>query len=181
MLQFYSYRLQERLKFNPLLHSGKLSQQFIIDAFLKVEGQRLQWNRQNQKQLRVDQYLGLMDYVQNKAEGQNMRAGRVVILPSSFIGSKRSLQQNYQDAMVLVAKFGKPDLFITFTCNPKWEEIKSELKPYETAMDRPDLVADVFHLKLKEFILDMTRPDQGVLGNVRAFIYVIEFQKRGKT
>ena len=26
--------------------------------------------------------------------------------------------QQYQDAMALVRKYGKPDLFVTFTCNP---------------------------------------------------------------
>jgi len=30
------------------------------------------------------------------------------------------MQQRFQDAMVMVMKIGKPDLFITFTCNPKW-------------------------------------------------------------
>jgi hypothetical protein len=29
----------------------------------------------------------------------------------------------YQDAMARVRKFGKPNLFVTFTYNPKWKEI----------------------------------------------------------
>jgi Helitron helicase-like domain at N-terminus len=29
--------------------------------------------------------------------------------------------------MTLVGKFGKPDLFITFTANPKWPEIQNYL------------------------------------------------------
>ncbi|CAF4088148.1 unnamed protein product [Rotaria magnacalcarata] len=45
-----------------------------------------------------------------------------------------------KDNMVMVRKFGRPDLFITFTCNPKWEEIKSELKAFQNPSDRPDLV-----------------------------------------
>lgn len=150
-----------------------------MDAFLKVEGQRLEWNKRNQKQLRVELYLGLMDYVNNQAEQRDLKAGRIVILPSSFPGGKRAMQQNYQDAMVLVAKFGKPDLFITFTCNPNWKEIKDNLGPTESTLDRPDLVATVFHLKLKEFMADMTNEQGGVLGQVLAYISVIEFQKRG--
>jgi hypothetical protein len=31
--------------------------------------------------------------------------------------------QLYQDAMAKVHKFGKPDLFVMFTYNPKWKEI----------------------------------------------------------
>lgn len=155
MIEFYSYILQERGTFNQLLHAGRLTQQYIVDAFLKVNGQRKQWNKSNQKRLRVDLYLGLMDYVQNQASKQHLKARRMVILPSTFIGSKRAMQQNYLDSMVLVAKYGKPDLFITFTCNPKWKEIQDELFSHETAMDRPDIVATVFQLKLKELMTDM--------------------------
>ncbi len=180
MLEFYAYRLQERTEFNPLLHAGKLTQQFIVDAFLKVEGQRLQWNRLNQQKLRVDLYMGLMDFVNSQAEKQDLKAGRIIILPSSFNGGKRYMQQNYQDAMVMVAKFGKPDLFITFTCNPKWKEITENLKYNETALDRPDLVATVFNLKLKQLMNDLTCDKGGVLGKVIAFMSVIEFQKRGR-
>lgn len=161
-------------------HLGKLTQQFMIDSFLKVEAQRLQYNEQNQSKLRVDLYLGLMDYVNNQAELRDLKPGRVVILPSSFPGGKRAMSQNYQDAMAIVAKFGKPDLFITFTCNPAWKEIKAALSNNETTIDRPDIVATVFNLKLKEFLNDMTCKEGGVLGRVKAYIAVIEFQKRGR-
>ncbi len=50
----------------------------------------------------------------------------------------------HQDSMAIVHLYGKPDLFITMTCNPKWEEIVSTLKPDEVANDRPDLVTRVF-------------------------------------
>jgi hypothetical protein len=35
--------------------------------------------------------------------------------------------QNYQDGMAICRVFGAPDLFITFTCNPKWDEITEAL------------------------------------------------------
>ncbi|XP_065671642.1 uncharacterized protein LOC136089520 [Hydra vulgaris] len=31
--------------------------------------------------------------------------------------------------MAIIKKYGKPDLFITFTCNPKWREITENLYP----------------------------------------------------
>uniref|UniRef100_UPI00358EF83A uncharacterized protein n=1 Tax=Myxine glutinosa TaxID=7769 RepID=UPI00358EF83A len=102
---------------------------------------------------------------------------RIVILPSSFAWSPRAMQQNYQDAMAIVRKFGKPDLFITFTCNPKWTEIQENIGQHQRAEGRPDLVARVFHLKLKQLIDDITK--KHVLGKVRAFLYVVEYQKRG--
>eukprot|EP00662_Eupelagonemidae_sp_cell21_P028983 gene28983-37926_t len=51
------------------------------------------------------------------------------------------MMQNYYDAMAMVARLGKPDFFITFTANPDWPEIRDNLRPGETAADRPDLVA----------------------------------------
>ena len=37
------------------------------------------------------------------------------------------MMQNYQDAMAILRMKGKPDLFITMTCNPNWREIKDNL------------------------------------------------------
>jgi len=68
-----------------------------------------------------------MDQLNNRADQSNLKPGRVVILPSMFQGSPRSLLQNYQDAMAIIAKLGRPDLFVTFTCNPKWHEISENL------------------------------------------------------
>lgn len=56
------------------------------------------------------------------------------------------MMQLYQNSMAIVRQFGRPSLFITFTANPKWEEIEKELYLGQKAMDRPDLIARVFHL-----------------------------------
>ena len=87
------------------------------------------------------------------------------------------MQQRYQDAMAIVSAKGKPDYFLTMTCNPKWKEISSNLLNGQKASDRPDLVGRVFHQKLKELQVDLAERD--ILGKVIAKIYVIEFQKRG--
>ncbi len=84
--------------------------------------------------------------------------------------------QLYQDAMARVRKFGKTDLFVTFTYNPKWKEITYALLPGQTAKDYPELITCVFNLKLDTLLKDSK---DGVLGNVIAKIWVIEFQKRG--
>ena len=87
------------------------------------------------------------------------------------------MQQLYQDSMAIVREYGKPDLFVTVTCNPNWPEIVDELLPNQQANDRPDLVARVFKLKLKSITHDLFF--KGILGRVIAHVYVIEFQKRG--
>ena len=51
------------------------------------------------------------------------------------------MQQNYQDAMAIVRSFGFPDYFVTMTANPAWPEITANQRKWETAADRPDLVA----------------------------------------
>ena len=68
-------------------------------------------------------------------------------------------------------------MFLTFTCNPKWQEITENLHDGEMPINRPDLLARVFKLKLKELLEDITV--HHVLGKVVAKIHVIEFQKRG--
>jgi hypothetical protein len=84
--------------------------------------------------------------------------------------------QLYQDAMARVRKFGKSNLFVMFTCNPKWKEITDALLSGQTAKDRPKLVSRVFNLKLDALLKDIK---DGFLGNVIAKIWVIKFQKRG--
>jgi hypothetical protein len=60
------------------------------------------------------------------------------------------MRRRYMDAMALVRKFGKPDIFLTMTCNPNWDEIKDELYPGQAPQDHPDLVTRVFRVKLEE-------------------------------
>ena len=64
------------------------------------------------------------------------------------------MMQQYLDAMGIVRKFGKPDLFITMTCNPNWREIRDHLLPGQQPSDRPDLTARVFDMK-KKHLLDL--------------------------
>jgi hypothetical protein len=63
---------------------------------------------------------------------------------------------------------GAPDLFITLTCNPKWQEIVDALvaEPGQKPADRPDIVTRVFHMKYMEFLRDLKK---GILfGSIKA-------------
>ena len=177
MLQFYSYRLSIRTQFSPLFYGEKLFQQYIVDSYVRTEASRLDFVKKNQTNLRAELYQGLMDHIQDEAQVQNLQPGRIVILPSSFQGSPRAMQQNFQDAMAIIGKYGKPDIFLTFTCNPKHQDIQNNLPEGHKVEHRPDLVARVFKLHLKELLDDITK--KNVLGSVIAHVYVIEFQKRG--
>ena len=177
MSQFYNYRLSVRHDFSSIFYGESLFQQYCVDAYTKVEGERIDFCRNNQNKLRVETYRGLIDNLTNAADANGRQLGTLVVLPSSFQGSPRAMQQHYQDAMAIVTKFGKPDLFLTFTCNPKWKEINDNLFDGQKAHMRPDLISRVFHMKLQELMDDINK--NGILGKVVAFINVIEFQKRG--
>lgn len=105
MLQFYSYRLPVRSDFSPIHQAGKLFQQYLVDAYVKTEQNRLAFHRQNQTVLRVEMYKALIDHLANEAAAQGLKPGRMIILPSTFPGSPRAMQQNYQDAMSIVRKY----------------------------------------------------------------------------
>lgn len=115
--------------------------------------------------------------MQNLAVNSNSSVGNLYILPTTFVGGPRFMNKLYQDSMAMVRHFGRPDLFITFTCNPKWPEITRELLPWQTATDRPDLISRVFQLKVEEFLRDMV--EREIFGTVIAYVYTIEEQKRG--
>ncbi|GBM88112.1 hypothetical protein AVEN_87489-1 [Araneus ventricosus] len=95
---------------------------------------------------------------------------------SELNGSPHNMQQNYQDAMAMVRKFGKPDLFLTFTCNPSWFEVLNCMEGVQRPEDRPDIIIRVFNMKLKELLEGICK--HGIFGTVLTYIYVIEFQKR---
>ena len=69
------------------------------------------------------------------------------------------MAERYHDAMAIYRWHGNPDLFITITTNPKWEEISDHLKMYgnDDPNDRPDLKARVFKMKLDELISDFNK------------------------
>ncbi len=85
--------------------------------------------------------------------------------------------QNYQDAMAICRWACCPDLFVTFTCNPQWPEIKRVLLLGQQPQDRLDLVTRVLKIKLKQLLNDIHK--KHILGHMIVGIYVIEFQNCG--
>ncbi|KAG2210181.1 hypothetical protein INT45_004502 [Circinella minor] len=181
-MDWYKYRLMIRSNNdniegqNDLHRFGKLFQQYITDMYAKVESERLNYIRSNQDKLRSDLYKSVADAV-NLGDNDMANVGKRVILPLSFIGGPCHMQQLYQDAMSIVRRFGKPDIFVTVTTNPRWHEIQDCLLPGQTAAERPDICVRVFKMKLKELMHDLTK--NMVLGKVVGHVHTVEFQKRG--
>ncbi|KAF7844086.1 uncharacterized protein G2W53_000991 [Senna tora] len=88
---YYSYMLQIRDgRDNLFLRGCRLLQQYAVDIFSENENSEVS--------------LGHL--------------GRRIILPSSIVGPPRDMSERFQDAILVVGVSGKPDLFLTMTCNP---------------------------------------------------------------
>lgn len=165
--EWFAYRIQQRPKeLSIMLYGRRLFQQFLVDGYSMIESQRLQWVRGHQTEIRADMYKGLSDALLRGDRDPSM-VGKRIVLPSSFTGGSRYMQQNYQDAMAICRWAGYPDLFITFTCNPKWPELTSYLATLNLrAEDRPDLVSRMFKIKLDHLIREIKKGN--IFGKTRA-------------
>jgi hypothetical protein len=170
IMDWLSFHIQMRKhEAQTLLCSRRLFQQFLVDGFTMMEAERLSFIRNNQSTLRVSKYAKI-----NSAVDFVPKTGKRVVLPSTFVGSKRYMDQLYFDGIAISAAVGFPDLFITFTCNPNWPEItqlmaKQNLKPH----DRADIITRVFKIKLNELLRDLTK--KHALGKAAACKYIIMY------
>lgn len=156
----------------PLL--GRLVNEYLLDGFSRIEEERLGWIRYNQKKFNIASRNQILD---ETIAAELPQIGKVY-LPASFPGSIRYQRVLTADGLAIVARMGKPTFFITMTCNPHWSEILEELKPGQTASDRPDVTVRVFHAK-QTVLLRVLRSGE-VFGSRAAYLFcVTEFQKRG--
>ncbi|VVC31228.1 Helitron helicase-like domain, partial [Cinara cedri] len=155
--QFYSYHIMIRqTEINHLLYLRSLFNQYLVDMYAKIETERLNFIKNNQIQFRADNYIHLRDAIG--------RQDTYKILP-------------ILDAMTYVRHYGRPDLFITFTCNPRWKEVSNASLSKQKSYDRHNIIARIFHLKVKTLMILLTKGN--LFGEVQCFMYSVEWQKRG--
>lgn len=137
---------------------GRLFQQYVVDAFSSIEQTRLWWFRKNQTILRNELYSHICDSVRN-GDLSSANVGKGVILPAGFVGSKRYMQQNFQDALAVCRHVGHPDIFLTMTRNPLWDEIQKMMLflPGCKTENSPDIISRVFRLKLDQLTNDIKK------------------------
>lgn len=90
------------------------------------------------------------------------------------------MSEHYHDSMALVLNKGAPDLFITMTVNPKDANILRQIEkecPGQETWQCPKITAKVANLQFKQLIKEVT--EKMLFGTVIAYVWVIEFQKRG--
>nr|XP_042913037.1 uncharacterized protein LOC122273048 [Parasteatoda tepidariorum] len=181
-VQYFGWRLRVLRDFNIFASAGRLSQQFILHGCITMEWNRLNYIKSHQNLFRRETLQGLIDHVQYSSANTSdfVRLGRAVVLPSSFVGSPRAMQQHFQDCMALSRDVRRPDLFVTFTANPQWPEITeylSQLPTGFTASDIPHVVVRAFYCRFEEFVKEIAAGK--VFGKVMGYTFSIEFQKRG--
>lgn len=197
MREFYAYHLMYRNNASDyVLHTGRVLQEYVVDMYSKIEGDRLNWIKQNQSTLKADLYHGKVDqtirdtYVHTDSKPPTIKSTHAkdtefeshidkanrFILPSTFLNSERSNYEKYLDSMAIPTKHGKADLFITMTCNPNWPEIKQQCM-HNDVDNRSDIIARIFKAKLQ--ILKDDILIGSTFGKTIAYLESIEFQKRG--
>jgi hypothetical protein len=146
------------------LHFGRLTCEYVCDMYSRIEEQRLDFIKKS----RVN-FMRQQEHV----DGDYDRFE--IVLPASFMGSKRWASEQTADSLALARSFGPLSLFITMTCNPDWPEIKLRLRTGQNASDIPSVVVRAFNGRLKRLKEILRRR----FGRLCYMITVIEFQKRG--
>ena len=124
--EYFSYHLNMRnLEADFFFRCQRLFQEYICLAYATVENQKLKFNKNNQAALRADTYKNIREVLTDKVpigdkiskDDHNLKIGKRIILPKSFVGSPRWYNSQFQDGMAICRKYHKPDFFITMTCN----------------------------------------------------------------
>uniref|UniRef100_K3ZNF2 ATP-dependent DNA helicase n=1 Tax=Setaria italica TaxID=4555 RepID=K3ZNF2_SETIT len=142
-----SYRRTDLLQAdqpNPHLCCGRLSFQSAVDIFACIEECRLTWIANHQDDFRCEHFQGIT-YAMSRGCIDGSSIGKQCVIP------------RFQDAVAIFRVHGIPHFFMTFTCNPKWLEIKEtlELEYGQRPSNRPDLGYRVYHMKLSELMNDI--------------------------
>ncbi|XP_026435136.1 uncharacterized protein LOC113332849 [Papaver somniferum] len=173
---YYGYRLFPRVgEYSTILRGGMLLQEFLVDAWAATEQNRLEWMKHGQLKLHAQNYKKVYKMAssnQNPAE-----TGLPLILPSSFTCGPRYMDEIYHDSMAITRYNHHPDIFLTMTANPNWEEIRGSLFQHQQPYERPDILARVFEMKRKA-LMDEIQQNKAFETTV-THVYTIEFQKRG--
>ena len=79
---------------NNILRYRQLFHQYIVDMYVKIESERLRYLKFNQTKLCSEEYIHLRDAIIGNVDTTNdNNIGTAYILPSSYIGSPRHMQE----------------------------------------------------------------------------------------
>ncbi|XP_074326855.1 uncharacterized protein LOC141664801 [Apium graveolens] len=132
---------------------GRLWKQYVVDAFTAIDQYRLDWIRGHQTTIHSNMNHYIRDAL-NNGDINPENIGKATILPASFTGSKRYMNQYFKGAMRMLKFLLGVDV-----------------------VDAPDVVVRVFKMKVDQ-LLDQIK-SKNCFGRCIGVVHVIEFQKRG--
>lgn len=156
---------------------GRLFQQFVCSAAARYDLKRMSTlaTPRMQTQLRAETYSQLIGALRDGQPPANI--GKRIICPSSVKGSRRAMYKLFLDCMAIVRVFGAPHLFITVTCNQGHRHIIASVLGGQRSDERADIVNRFFAKQIDQLLKCI---DEGkAFGELTAYCYVIEYQKRG--
>nr|GEW97983.1 helitron helicase-like domain-containing protein [Tanacetum cinerariifolium] len=138
--------------YDVIIQGGRLFQQYVVGVYCCIEQNRMDYYRTHQSDIRKDYLAGEYNAI-SRGDREGRFIGSKIILPMSFTGGPRYMYSHYLDALAICRALGNPQLFVTFTCNVNWPEIKRHMQHYPDVFlgDRAHVVVRVFHQKVKHF------------------------------
>jgi hypothetical protein len=122
LTEFMRYKLMHRDCPTHVQRCERLALEYYCDAWAQVESRNLAFHQQACQQAKYQASSARAIFDQLSVVDAH-HIGVPVVLPASYPNSPRYYHNLYLDAVALPRRFGKPDLFITMTCNPTWKEI----------------------------------------------------------
>ena len=170
---YYWYHLFRHLnQITALFYVWKLAQKYIVDAYVIIDQQCLEWIKHHQNQICADLYNCVTDFLCTDDLDQGP-SGQKVVLPVSYTEGDWHMLTLYQNFMTIIQHFGKPTLFMTMTVNPKWFEIINALPSEMTAQNNSALITTVFILKKKTLLTDLKTQ----FDTYQSISWTVEYQK----
>ena len=162
---------------NRFLQFGRLTGEYLVDMYSRVEDERLSYIRRalQQQMNQIEEFRQMDPNSLSQPSQLESFSHWGIVLPASFLGSRAWAASEVADSLALCRSKGKPSFFITITTNPNWPEIKAKLAPGQTASDIPLVVCRCFKARLEMAIKAIRKH----FGTIVYLIRVIEFQKRG--
>jgi hypothetical protein len=97
-------------------------------------------------------------------------------IPLSLVDSNEYWHKVATKCFAISTQFGPPTFFLTFTMNPHWHDVQA-LKRNSDVFHDSAMCAIIFKMKLAALMQFIKR--KKILGNIKAFLWRIEYQKRG--
>nr|CAD2203960.1 unnamed protein product [Meloidogyne enterolobii] len=181
---YVKYRLAVRK--NESYHNiwssgGGLSQKYALDYNARVDSDVANYLRRDDMDLRGTYPPDALRWLQRDSGAKSVDdLGHIVAFRKYHPGTRPYFQNMFYNATTIMArtrKTGFCSFMFTFTCNPRWPEIKRNLlRDNQKKVDRFDIICRIYEDKLRK--LHNLLEKKHIFGNILGFGESREFQKR---